>query len=128
VIDPRLVEAKRHLDRLHLYPKPVDISRVRIVVVDDDVNYNGYVLSPRRIYLHPKCEQDEAFAFMVIAHELTHVWQMQHYGWLRTLWKDYKDRRRMGLLNPLELEACAATPRPKRLSHERVPATVERAS
>ncbi len=73
--------AKERLDLLDLYPRPVSIRRVRIRVAPwlfrlpwfrrfDGYSAHGTILLRSRAFL-----EDEG----LVAHELCHVWQMQHH-------------------------------------------------
>jgi hypothetical protein len=102
-----LARAKARLDRLSLYPQPVRIERVRVVVspfffrLPGLRRYRGYALR-RTIVLrdpfHGAASDD------LLTHELCHIWQMQHRpvaamaAWLRYGYDD----------NPFELEARRA--------------------
>jgi hypothetical protein len=73
-----LLRAKARLDRLDLYPTPVRVARVRVVVAPwlfrlrPFRRFDGYathfVIFVRR----------DAADENLITHELCHVWQMQH--------------------------------------------------
>ena len=76
-----LARAKEHLDRLELYPRPVSIRRVRIWIAPwlfrfpwfrrfDGYSAHGTILLRSRALL-----EDDT----LLAHELCHVWQMQHH-------------------------------------------------
>jgi hypothetical protein len=76
-----LARAKERLDRLDLYPRPVSIRRVRILIAPwlfrllwfrrfDGYSAHGTILLRSRSAL-----EDDA----LLAHELCHVWQMQHH-------------------------------------------------
>ena len=73
-----LHRAKARLDRLDLYPEPVRIEGVRIRVapwlfrIPGFRRYRGYA-TRRNIWLK-RSGLDER----LIAHELCHVWQLQH--------------------------------------------------
>ena len=73
-----LAHAKARLDRLSLYPRPVRIDRVRIVVAPWFFRlprlrrYQGYALI-RTILVRRADASDD-----LITHELCHLWQMQH--------------------------------------------------
>jgi len=77
--DPRLVRAKARLDRLDWYARPVDLKRVRLVTAPWFFRlpllrrYDGYCLI-RTILLRSERASDD-----LVAHELCHVWQMQHH-------------------------------------------------
>ena len=101
-----LARAKARLDRLALYPRPVRIEHVRVVVVPLLFRlpwfrrFDGYaawwtiLLRERPLPAHDD----------LVCHELCHVWQMQHrpismpLSYLRTGYAD----------NPYEAEARAA--------------------
>jgi hypothetical protein len=80
VADTALARAKARLDALDLYPRPVRIDRVRIVVwpwffklpwfnrFDAHAAWNLIVLR----------EPVERAGDDLLTHELCHVWQMQH--------------------------------------------------
>jgi hypothetical protein len=76
--DPRLVRAKARLDGLGLYPSPVRLERVRLLVapwffrLPGLRRYHGYALL-RTILLRRADASDD-----LVTHELCHVWQMQH--------------------------------------------------
>ena len=76
-----LARAKERLDRLELYPRPVAVEHVRVWVVPwlfrlpwfrrfDGYAAHGTILLRSRALLG-----DEG----LVAHELCHVWQMQHH-------------------------------------------------
>jgi hypothetical protein len=100
----RLAAAKARLDTLDLYPEPVRLDRVRVLVVPwvfrlpGMRRYGGYAL--RRTILLKRREASED----LLTHELCHVWQMQHrpwaamWAWLTTSYRE----------NPFEREARAA--------------------
>ncbi|MDQ4029537.1 MAG: hypothetical protein M3168_00685 [Actinomycetota bacterium] len=100
----RLAAAKERLDSLDLYPEPVRLERVRVLVVPwvfrlpGMRRYGGYALW-RTILLKRREASDD-----LLTHELCHVWQMQHrpwaamWAWLTTRYRD----------NPFEREARAA--------------------
>ncbi len=73
-----LEQAKARLDRLELYPRPVRIGRVRILVtpwffrLPGLRRFHGYALL-RTILLRRADASIE-----LVTHELCHVWQMQH--------------------------------------------------
>jgi hypothetical protein len=99
-----LERARDRLDRLDLYPRPVQLERVRIVVapwffgLPGFRRYDGYALW-RTILLRRADASDN-----LITHELTHIWQMQNRP-LRVLWAWLRHRYRS---NPYELEARRA--------------------
>jgi hypothetical protein len=100
----RLERAKARLDRLDLYPEPVRLDGVRVVVVPRVFRlpglrrYEGYAL--RRTILLRSAEASDD----LLVHELCHVWQMQHrrlesmLAWLRYPYRE----------NPFESEARRA--------------------
>lgn len=102
--DPRLVRAKRRLDRLDLYPRPVRLERVRMRVapwffrVPGFRRYHGYALWRTILLRRPDASED------LVTHELCHLWQMQHQP-LRVLWAFLTTRYHE---NPYELEARRA--------------------
>jgi hypothetical protein len=75
-----LARAKRRLDRLDLYPRPVGLRHVRLFVcpwlfrLPWFRRFDGYALHGT-ILLRVDPEQDEG----LLTHELCHVWQMQHH-------------------------------------------------
>ena len=77
----RVARAKARLDRLDLYPAPVRIRYVRVVVwpllfrLPWFRRFDGYS-AWYTIFLRawPRSEADDD----LITHELCHVWQMQH--------------------------------------------------
>jgi hypothetical protein len=107
-----LVRAKARLDRLDLYPRPVKLERVRIVVaprffrIPGFRRYSGYALW-RTILLKRRSASDD-----LVTHELCHIWQVQHRPWHVTL-KHLTTRYRR---NPYELEARRAVAETRRAS------------
>jgi hypothetical protein len=99
-----LARAKARLDRLDLYPEPVRVDRVRVLVVPwvfrlpGMRRYGGYALW-RTILLKRRDASED-----LLTHELCHVWQMQHrplaamWAWMRHSYRE----------NPFEVEARAA--------------------
>jgi hypothetical protein len=77
----RLEEAKARLDPLALYPRPVRIDGVRLVAapwlfrLPPLRRFDGYA-THRVIFLRSRAllADDD-----LVAHELCHVWQMQHH-------------------------------------------------
>jgi len=73
-----LARAKARLDRLDLYPAPVRIGRVRILVAPWLFRlpwfrrFDGYAAWPLILLRRAEVGED------LICHELCHVWQMQH--------------------------------------------------
>jgi hypothetical protein len=102
-----LARAKARLDRLKLYPEPVRIERVRVVVwpfffrLPGLRRYRGYALW-RTIVLRERVGGTASDD--LLTHELCHIWQMQQrpvaamVAWLRYGYDD----------NPFELEARRA--------------------
>jgi hypothetical protein len=99
--------AKARLDRLSLYPTPVDVRRVRILhvpwlfAVPWFRRFDGYEAGPLIFLRRPLEETSED----LIVHELCHVWQSQHRFVrmaLSYLWEGYRDNRH-------EVEARYAT-------------------
>jgi hypothetical protein len=76
-----LERAKRRLDRLDLYPRPVSLRGVRIRVVPWLFRlpwfrrFDGYS-AHWTILLRSRALVDDD---TLVAHELCHVWQMQHH-------------------------------------------------
>jgi hypothetical protein len=72
-----LRRAKARLDRLDLYPEPVDLRGVRIVVapwlfhVPGFRRFRGYATRHLILLKHPAPDED------LVVHELCHVWQLQ---------------------------------------------------
>jgi hypothetical protein len=102
-----LARAKARLDTLELYPEPVRLDRVRVVVAPWFFRlprlrrYHGYALW-RTILL--KRPVGEGASDDLVTHELCHVWQSQHRR-LHVLWTYATTRYRQ---NPYELEARRA--------------------
>jgi hypothetical protein len=89
-----LARAKARLDRLELYPRPVDISRVRVLHVPWLFRlpwfgrFDGYDVGPLILLRRPLSETSED----LVTHELCHAWQAQHRivrMWLSYLWQGY---------------------------------------
>jgi hypothetical protein len=72
-----LKRAKARLDRLGLYPEPVDLRGVRIVVapwlfrVPGFRRFRGYATRHLILLKHAAPDED------LVVHELCHVWQLQ---------------------------------------------------
>ena len=104
--DGSLERAKTRLDRLALYPQPVRIERVRVLVWPQLFRlpwfrrFDGYSAWNTILLRKPP----EAAGDDLVCHELCHVWQMQHHpltmplSYLRTGYAR----------NPYELEARRA--------------------
>jgi len=99
--------AKARLDRLPLYPRPVDIGRVRILHVPRLFElpwfrrFDGYEAGPFIFLRRPLAETSDD----LVCHELVHVWQSQHRMLrlaLSYLWQGYENNRH-------EIEARFAT-------------------
>jgi hypothetical protein len=110
-----LLRAKSRLDELGFYPEPVDLRGVRILVVPwlfrvpGFRRFRGY--ATRHLILLKGPAVDEG----LVAHELCHVWQLQHRP-IR-VWLSYarpstfsRDRTRYRA-NRYEVEARAAARR-----------------
>jgi len=99
-----LLAAKARLDRLDLYPRPVRVARVRIVVAPWLFRlpwfrrFDGYATHFVIFVRSPDPGED------LITHELCHVWQMQHHPIAMPLSYLYRGYER----NPYELEARQA--------------------
>jgi hypothetical protein len=99
-----LERAKARLDRLDLYPQPVRLDRVRLLVAPWFFRlprlrrYTGYTLWRTILFAQGRPSED------LVTHELCHVWQMQHRPWHVTF-KHLTSRYRR---NPYELEARRA--------------------
>jgi hypothetical protein len=76
-----LLRAKERLDRLALYPRPVRIERVRLVVapalfrVPWLSRFDAYATHLVIAFRSAEASRDED----LVTHELCHVWQMQHH-------------------------------------------------
>ncbi len=76
-----LAQAKERLDKLDLYPRPVSLRRVRVLVVPRLFRlpwfrrFDGYALHATILLRSRALMTDEH----LLAHELCHVWQMQHH-------------------------------------------------
>jgi hypothetical protein len=100
----RLAAAKARLDRLALYPEPVSLRRVRVLVwpfffrLPSLRRYHGYALWRTILVRSADASED------LLTHELCHVWQAQHrrlaqlWAWVRYPYRE----------NPFEREARAA--------------------
>jgi hypothetical protein len=98
-----LTAAKARLDTLDLYPEPVDISRLRVLVwpwffrIPGYRRYDGYAFW--RTIVVRSLDED------LMTHELCHVWQGQHHSkpLVLSTYATVPYRR-----NPFEAEARAA--------------------
>jgi hypothetical protein len=103
-VDGALRRAKARLDPLGLYPRPVRIGRVRIVVAPWLFRlpwfrrFDGYS-THFAIFLRSRDASED-----LVTHELCHVWQMQHRPFAMPLSYLYRGYER----NPYELEARRA--------------------
>ena len=74
-----LERAKARLDRLRLYPEPVRIDRVRVIVTARLFRlpwfrrFDGYAAWETILLRESPVDRD------LFCHELCHVWQMQHH-------------------------------------------------
>lgn len=99
-----LLRAKARLDPLALYPRPVSVRRIRILVVPWLFRlpwfrrFDGYALHVAILLRSTDASDD------LIAHELCHVWQLQH----RPLAMPLSHLARGYARNPYELEARQA--------------------
>lgn len=100
----RLERAKSRLDRLSLYPRPVTLDGVRVVVAPSFFRlpglrrYRGYAFWWTIVVRDAEASED------LLTHELCHVWQAQHRPLAQLLaWARYPYRE-----NPFEREARAA--------------------
>jgi hypothetical protein len=93
-----VARAKARLDRLSLYPAPVDVRRVRVLHVPRLFalpwfrRFDGYEAGPFILLRRPLSETSED----LVVHELCHVWQSQHRFVrmaLSYLWEGYRDNR-----------------------------------
>jgi hypothetical protein len=93
-----VARAKARLDRLDLYPRPVDVRHVRILHapwlfrVPGFRRFTGYELGPLILVKRPLAEVSDD----LIVHELCHVWQSQHRHlrmWLSYLTEGYRENR-----------------------------------
>ena len=105
-----LARAKARLDRLDLYPRPVSLRHVRVLVVPRLFRlpwfgrFDGYAVHGT-ILLRSASLLDDGD---LVTHELCHVWQMQHHPLrmpLSYVVRGYAD-------NPYEAEARAAAAPP----------------
>ena len=77
-----LARAKARLDRLDLYPRPVNLRRVRVLVLPWLFRlpwfrrFDGYAAWPLILLRRPLASFADGED--LLCHELCHVWQMQH--------------------------------------------------
>jgi hypothetical protein len=99
--EPALARAKARLDTLELYPEPVRVEGVRVVVLPLFFRlpklrrYRGYALWKTILLRDPGASED------LLTHELCHIWQGQHRR-RHMLWTYATTRYRQ---NPYEREA-----------------------
>lgn len=100
----RLGRAKARLDRLDLYPRPVRLDGVRVLVVPTAFRlpglrrYRGYALW-RTVLVRDADASDD-----LLTHELCHVWQAQHRRFAQlAAWARHRYAE-----NPFEREARGA--------------------
>jgi hypothetical protein len=102
--------AKARLDRLDLYPRPVSLRHVRVLIVPQLFRlpwfrrFDGYA-AHGTILLRSASLLDDGD---LVTHELCHVWQMQHHPLrmpLSYVVRGYAD-------NPYEAEARTAAAAP----------------
>ena len=107
-----IARAWDRIEPLRLYPRPVDLSRVRVVVAPWLFRlpwfrrFDGYTMWNLILLRSPGLAADAD----LVCHELCHVWQMQHHPLAMPL-----SYLRFGYAhNPFEEEArrATATPRP----------------
>ncbi len=102
-----LVRAKERLDRLDLYPRPVSLRGVRVLVAPWLFRlpwfrrFDGYALHGTILLREPAGDED------LFVHELCHVWQMQHHPLRMPLSYVLRGYDR----SPFEAEARAAVER-----------------
>jgi hypothetical protein len=76
-----LVRAKERLDRITLYPRPVSLRGVRMLVVPRLFRlpwfrrFDGYAVHQMILLRSSGFVADDD----LVTHELCHVWQMQHH-------------------------------------------------
>jgi hypothetical protein len=116
----RLERARARIAPLALYPRPLDLSRVRLLSAPWLFRlpwfrrFHGYTINRLVLVAMPlaECPDD------LVAHELVHVWQCQQPGlaWVR-MWLSYVrpstffGDRRGYWDNPYEVEARTAVER-----------------
>jgi hypothetical protein len=93
-----IARAKARLDRLTLYPRPVDVRRVRLLhtpwlfALPWFRRFDGYEAGPLVFLRRPLAETSDD----LVVHELCHVWQSQHRMVrmaLSYLWQGYANNR-----------------------------------
>jgi hypothetical protein len=99
-----LARAKARLDRLDLYPEPVRVERVRVLVSAGFFRIPGYRRYRGYTFIRTILVARESPSEDLITHELCHAWQMQHEPIRSALaWLRYPYRQ-----NPYEIEARRA--------------------
>lgn len=73
-----LALAKRRVDRTALYPRPVDLRGVRILIVPWLFRVPGFRRFRGYATRHLILLKGPAVSEQLVAHELCHVWQLQH--------------------------------------------------
>lgn len=117
-----LARAKQRLDRLRLYPEPVRVDRVRVLVAPQLFKlpwlrrFDGY--AAWGLVLLRSAGADGAADDDLLVHELCHVWQMQH----RPLAMPLSYLRSGYARNPYEAEARAAVEATRSAAPDRPPA------
>ncbi len=105
-ITERLHEAADHLNGLDLYPRPLNVKKVRVhhapwfFTMKHNKKYCGFAMHNRILFKEPLDKVSEE----VLRHELCHVWQMQNHPFKMPL--SYLNYRRGYWNNPYEIEAC----------------------
>jgi hypothetical protein len=93
-----IARAKARLDRLALYPRPIDIRRVRVLhapwlfALPWFRRFDGYEAGPLIFLRRSLAETHDD----LLVHELCHVWQSQHRMIrmaLSYLWEGYEHNR-----------------------------------
>ena len=104
----RLEDAAAHLNRLDLYPHPINISRVAVYhapwffTMRHNRGFIGVAMRNRLLFhQHPLTVPDH-----VLRHELCHIWQMQHRPLRMPM--SFLNRKRGYWDNPYEVEARRA--------------------
>jgi hypothetical protein len=91
-----LARARRRLEPLGLYPRPLRMRHVRILHtpwlfrIPGFRRFHGYECGPLILVLRPL----EEVSNDLVVHELCHVWQDQHRRirmWLSYLWQGYRN-------------------------------------
>lgn len=93
-IQAMLVRAKARIDSIDppLYSKPVDISKVRVHITPWAFEHRiprFFDLTPFRAYTFYRTilfRNETALDENTMTHELTHIWQNQGLGYLKSTW------------------------------------------